>query len=382
MNSTTIGFWLRVMFCACAVAAGDARADVRIRVSLNFIQNTSGTRPVGTVFSTNASVSDQVNAANQILATEGRGYSLELVKDGNGQIVIGDVPNYTDAAFVTATAPVNPSGYAYLIAPSGATAQAIEDHARQANSNYNFRTDAINIYVVQGAGGFVGYCSFPTDNRSTILVSSGGDGRPDGQLILHEIGHFFSLAHTFDSCSCCLPATNPGCSNTFGDDGGIVDTLPDFYCPNAAGVTLSATQAQIVTNANSAGILSSAVYGTLTPGEQALVDRTVNNLMSYRSNVNRITEDQMDRWTAIANVQRLTSCNGRTWFVANGGNNGAAGNAAVVPLATVSSGLSHVSTPNDVVLLRNGSYIAPAGGVLATPCTLRATRGSVTVLGP
>ena len=80
MNNSTIRFWLFHLFAVWATGIGDAHADIRVRVSFNFIANTSGSRPSGTVFSTNTSVSDQVDAANQILATQGRGYSLELVK--------------------------------------------------------------------------------------------------------------------------------------------------------------------------------------------------------------------------------------------------------------------------------------------------------------
>ena len=103
--------------------------------------------------------------------------------------------------------------------------------------------------------------------------------------------------------------------------------------------------------------------------------------MSYH-NENVLLSVQMDLWTLNANAARLPFCTGRTWFVANGGNNGAAGNTAAVPLATVTSGLAHVSTTDDVVLLRSGSYAAPAGGVISTVCTLRATRGEATVHFP
>ena len=374
MKNSIISLWLRVVIAICALSLEDAHADIQIRVSFNFISDGSGTRPAGTVFNTNASVSAQVNAANQLLATTGRGYSLVLVTNGNGQIVIGDVPNYTDPALISATAPVNPNGNAYLIAPSGGNTQAIEDHARQANSNYNFRTDAINAYFVQGAGGFVGYCSFPGDNRSTILYSSGGDGRPAGQLILHEIGHFFNLSHTFASCVCCNQVTNPGCSNIFGDDG-VTDTLPDFYCSNT-----NATQAQIVTNGNSAGLLSAAVYGSLTLSEQARVDQTVNNLMSYRNPVNRITEDQMDRWTAAANNQRLTSVSGQTFFASTAGNDGNSGLSGLSPVRTVAAAHTRVVRTDDIILLRAGNYNEAI--TLNKHCTLRATRGVATIGQP
>lgn len=46
-------------------------------------------------------------------------------------------------------------------------------------------------------------------------------------------------------------------------------------------------------------------------------------------------------------------------------------------LLSVGWGLAHISSADDVVLLKTGSYAAPA--TISTPCTLRSARGLVTL---
>jgi hypothetical protein len=50
------------------------------------------------------------------------------------------------------------------------------------------------------------------------------------------------------------------------------------------------------------------------------------------------------------------------------------------PVKTISSALNRTHNGDDVVLLRHGTYVAPGGGTINTPCTLRATRGDVDVI--
>jgi hypothetical protein len=93
-----------------------------------------------------------------------------------------------------------------------------------------------------------------------------------------------------------------------------------------------------------------------------------------------LLREQMDIWSTNANSARLFVCTGRTWFVATDGSDQASGLQDTAPFATLPRGLSAVNVSDDVVLLRAGTYTAPAGNQINTRCTLRATRGPVSVI--
>ena len=102
--------------------------------------------------------------------------------------------------------------------------------------------------------------------------------------------------------------------------------------------------------------------------------------MSYHQE-DRLLDIQMDHWAWNANFDRSYFCNGYTVFVATWGNDSAFshyGYEAPYPLATVGRAFGSVITPNDVILLTGGNYTAPATQI-TTACTLRATRGPVTL---
>ena len=397
------------------------RADIQVLVSVKFIHNNDGpnTRPavnVGTV----AGFGQEVNYGNTVLDATTRGYSIAVVEylditppapagapanvTGNttaaGPTVMcnntaglqnfmrvtgAGIPANTVILSITtnsgftmsnnATANANsvaiaasfPPDHWYNL-PARATRQYIETTALASQAVWRWNPGAINIYVNNSSSG---QCSF-VGSGGSISLGNVGTG-----TVVHEIGHIFNLQHThaLDYAT----NTNPGAAmppQPF--------TLSDLMDGDA--LTETANDNPNITTNNQ---LCQALFGknyngaTTTDGERATVDSAFQNVMSYHTEA-VLLPVQMDIWTQNANGARIGFCTGRTWFIANGGNNSSSGLTAALPLATVASGFAHVSTstPNDVVLLRAGSYAAPPGGVLSTPSTLRATRGEAIIRFP
>jgi hypothetical protein len=235
----------------------------------------------------------------------------------------------------------------------------IENAAMTNTVTWRWNATALNIYVNDSSSG---QCSFIGNGVSISLGKTVGAG-----TVLHEVGHFFNLNHTHARDY--ADNTNPP---VFGmadlaDGDGFAETARDN--PN-------------ITNNNQLCVaLFNKVYTNATAGEQAFVDSAYENVMSYH-NENALLPVQMDLWGRSANGARLFICSGRTWFVANDGADSSTGDNAGSPFATLSRGLTSVGGADDVVLLRVGTYTAPIGGQISTPCTLSATRGAVSILSP
>ena len=399
-----------------------ARADIEVLVSVKFIHNNDGpnTRPGGNI-GTVAGFGQEVTYGNTVLDATTRGYSITVVEylditppapAGAPANVTGGTTNNSATVTCTNTAGLqnfmrvtgsgipantvvlsisantgftlsnNATATANSVAiaanfpadhwfnlPARATRQYIETTALASRAVWRWNPGAINIYVNNSASG---QCSFVGSGSSISLGGTVGTG-----TVLHEVGHIFNLQHThaLDYAT----NTNPGAAmppQPF--------TLSDLMDGDA--LTETANDNPNITTNNQ---LCQALFGknyngaTTTDAERASVDSAFQNVMSYHTEA-VLLPVQMDIWTQNANGARIGFCTGRTWFIANGGNNSSSGLTAALPLATVASGFAHVSTstPNDVVLLRAGSYAAPAGGVLSTPSTLRATRGEATVHFP
>jgi hypothetical protein len=109
--------------------------------------------------------------------------------------------------------------------------------------------DALNVYFLTSASGYLGYCYFPDTvapgsddfyyDGCTILASSvpgGGETNyEEGKTVTHEVGHWFGLYHTFEggctgsgdsvsdtpaqsSPTSGCPATRDSCPNQAGAD--------------------------------------------------------------------------------------------------------------------------------------------------------------------
>ena len=319
------------------------RAEINVRLSVKFILSSSGAYPVGGNIASNAAFQTEVDRGNSILNATARGYTLQVVE------YIAIQP--------PAPAGSNANYWYTLDARSGRT--TIENAALTDPVTWRWNPNALNIYVNNSSSG---QCSFPGSGFSISLGRSVGPG-----TVLHEIGHFFNLKHTHTNDY--ADNTNPA-TFTLSDlrDG---DTLVETALDNPN-----------ITNVNQLCMAHfNKAYTNASPAEQAVVNSAYENVMSYH-NENVLLSVQMDIWGKTGNGARLYSCSGRTWFVANGGSDGASGADAASPFATLLKGLSSVGGGDDVVLLRTGYYVSPPGGLINTPCTLSATRGAITIGAP
>jgi hypothetical protein len=103
------------------------------------------------------------------------------------------------------------------------------------------------------------------------------------------------------------------------------------------------------------------------------VDDTYLNLMAYGFNkvLDRLTPQQLDKWTRYANIERAFALSGRTRFVSPAGNDANPGLIGTSPKRTVVNAINASSAGGgDIVLLRPGSYDEQI--TISRPVTLRA----------
>lgn len=308
-----------------------AIADVRVNISVKVIKKPDGTRPIGGMADA-AGFGGEVTHGNQVLNATGRGYQLVVVEFLDIQPA---VPNGEAADY-------------WFSLPARGNRQIFEDAAVADPTTWRWNPNAINFYVNDSGSG---QCSFPgtggTISLGKTIFATG--------TVIHEIGHFFNLRHTH-------LGDNNRIVGEWGDGDGLPDTLPDD--PDASAADITARH----------------------PAEtQQRRDDLFFNVMSYHRE-DRLLPAQMDVWTIAALGPRLGFLSRRTWFVANGGSDAASGDNPGSPFATLSRALTSARTSvgplDDDISLSSGTYTAPAGNVINTACTLRATGGAVRIIRP
>ena len=329
------------------------RAEITVRLSVKFIQNSDGTRPSGGAngnidISTTAGFDAEITRANQILAATGRAYQLQVVE-------------YLD---IRPPAPADQTADYWFNLPARANRATIEAAALADMATWAWNGTTLNMFVNNSRSG---QCSFVGTGSSISFGGTVGAG-----TVLHETGHFFNLSHTHAGDYTNNTSTPPYTLADLKDGDRLDETAMDN--PN------------ITTKDQLSGALFGRTYATATAQQQAVVDSAFENVMSYH-NENVLLPVQMDIWTLNANGARLFACSGRTWFVAVEGNDDNSGAAADSPLATFPEALSKVTSPdgsrNDVILLRAGTYITPLfNPIISTACTLSATRGAAVLTRP
>lgn len=332
---------------------------INLRMSVKIIVDpTTSARPGGI---TPQTFTNAVAAANQWMASYWRGYRYELteVKDIGGPTQGGTN---------------GPSRWFNVEFRSDPLRSDFFAVART-DSRYLLRSDQVNIYVATPLAG-------PGNSGGAMPIPPGETNYSGGQIfadnggwwIVHELGHFFGLLHTF--------ATEDKSTCTPGDDQ-LGDTLLDSNCWSS-----SNTVAQYYFHKD---------YTALSASERDQIDNVYFNVLSYHEakskNIveNRMTELQLDRHADHASGDRNAFASGRTWFIDRGSAfpfpDGTSTNYSTVfgvpvggPYSTVSNGVAR-ATPagGDIVLLRPGSYNEQM--TIKKSVTLRASRVGWATIG-
>lgn len=350
---------LSVLFTGAAMAS----ADITVRISVKAILNpATGNRQSGV---TDLTFSNTVVGMNAMLQSYGRGYQLQWV--GNALINVGGLGQYNTGASQYYSVD-------FVNDPNGDTLKdQFEANAIANPATYGWDTTAVNVYIVNFGGANWNVCSFPGHQ---IVLVNGTAGYATATTLLHEIGHYFNLSHTFNGRQN-LNSDNSACTNGCscakfigGGSDAVADTILDHDC---------------WTSQSDIAIGNFGVsYNSLSAGNQAAVDRIWNNLMSYHGRqhpTTLTTSDQSDRWTDSANSDRTAVRTGRTRFVASSGSDTTGDGSSGARYKTLAKGVA-VANANgaDIVLLRTGNYNEPQ--TITKALTIRATRGDALIGKP
>lgn len=344
---------LFALLCCLGLTAQPALADgvIQIPVSVKIIADPdTGEGPPGVSPFFIVSAIDNANAR---LTEYSRGYRLVLV----------DPVTLVGVQFETAR-PY--PGHYYASSITSLPRLEMESDATANPELWAWNFGAINIYINESAL-FQGLlCTHP---ESQILVIDDFHAGAQSAYV-HMLGHYFGLCNT-QGCGCnCSDECNDGDPRS----DGIADTLPD-----------RANWSQEHISEYNFG----TDYAHLTPAQQALVDGTDHNMMSYRigglsciligsTGTNYLTEGQLDRWADVASTTRLAACDGRTFFVQTGTGGFHTGRSSD-PFRRIDEAVAAATGGGDIILIRGGTYAETP--IISSPVTLRAPRDQVVRIG-
>lgn len=242
---------LLLVFCLFSFESSAQNIRLSFKVILD---HNDGSRPD---YATETLFDNSIIAMNSLMRANGSSYTFSR----EATIEIGGLASSISSTYDT-------------LSPSNATATTLEAAAEGNPSAYGWRENRINVYF--NNGGNTGYCSLPDSDREIIMI---GEMTADGDRLLHEIGHFFSLYHTQGQiCSNCESDSTGVCHTEPGDDG-IASTLEDLACWSRADIAFNAFGS-----------------GVLIKSEENQVDSTFHNIMSYHSSRKYFTSEQLDKW--------------------------------------------------------------------------------------
>jgi hypothetical protein len=279
--------------------AQSVSAYVQVRISIKFIVNASGNRPVCCNLWTDGQINTEVDWGNKILGDNMSELRLDLLD-------LVDLPGVSQ--WYTAVADLD-----------GVNMNNLRAAAINNPTLYRWRTDAVNIYINAGSGSAV---SAYSPNNDIILMNQRCDNTPS--CILHELGHSLNLRHTHE-------AYGDLCADTIQDDK-------------------SWTRDQIAQNNFGKS------YANLTAAEQDQVNLVYNNVMSYHLNEPqlRFSACQKDRMSSQADDNRGWLLSREPLYVYSA-NSGTQSGRFQTPYQTLQSAMD-AGLSGKVVVLEQGSY--------------------------
>lgn len=307
---------------AALLASAPLRADIQVIVSVKAILDTNGNWPnnsstIGTTgvnLNSEQAVRDNIALTNAQIAAKGYPFRLSLRDD-----TVYTLSGFSNAWF---TGDARTAAFRDAV-EAAATASA------SSKTTWKWHDDAVNIYLNDSRSG---YCSSPGSSRRTITVGAGAYE----ELIMHEIGHFLSLAHTHSG-------DGDGDLNDWADGDGFDETLNDDADADPADIN--------------------ARY----PGEtQATRDNLIFNRMSYHQPQDVFVWDQLQAIIETVNGARDPECRGEGFFLRGTGNDIFNGKAYATSVATMARAAEVSTSGNDVILIQ-GTINVPNGSVFTKP---------------
>lgn len=320
-----------VTVLAVSMSGSASAQDIQVWLSVKMIRSSSGQAPSG-VYGDPANIIAVVDQANEALRRFARGYEYQVIE-------ILDVYNqsqYWDVA--------DEAEYTSFLA------------AAKSDSAFRWNSNAVNVYIVDSAYAAVG-------GELVMLL---------GNLIdvswIHELGHHFGLAHTFDP------------------DDGVDDTVPApdvKQCTVPFGCSHGGTD-ECCCATKEQDLALAAVMNNWT---QQQVDDIRFNSMSYFGardcdplltfDNTRLTPGQLDLWTDTSRLSFAHEVSGLTRFV-NSTATSPYNGLSTDPYRTLSAGLQAADpSGGDIVLMNVGSYSETL--VIEQPVVLRSSRGSAII---
>jgi len=349
-------FILEFLLTTSSAYSADEDGVIKIRLSYKIILNPKNlSRPrlntqVGEKVR-DEMIQEAVDEMNALMASYWRGYRFELDEIREIGALGGldsDPSHWFDVDFIEAD-------------KQNKLMSRMEAAIKANPGQYAWREDAVNIFINQATGGAKWKC------RDMIVV--GPDSVSAGWVQLHEIGHYFDLRHTQGDLGVAVHGQSGEGYTTPGDDK-VVDTLKDLPCWNRDEIAMNNF---------------SIKYEKLDPEQKELVNEVAENIMSYhflkpiKTNLQRLTEGQLDRWTdTTLDFYRRKVRDGRTWFVdrQTPGNEG----TSAYPYDSVNLAVAAAyDNGGDIILLRPGEYHEAV--TISKPVTLRATRKGPATIG-
>lgn len=136
---------------------------------------------------------------------------------------------------------------------------------------YNQR-NMVNVYLLENSsdGSYLNGFTYPVDlelttGRNRDLVCIANRTLDNGKTLVHEMGHFFTLLHTFHVSNC------SGCQTEERADGSNCSSTGDLICDTPADPA----------DINFVDVRTCSYYGNIKDNRGGLYRPIINNFMSY-----------------------------------------------------------------------------------------------------